>query len=402
MLLGFVQSWLSPQANPIGVDFGRETLRLAQVQVVEGEHRLVAAASADVPGHVRNDPAAKLAFFVEATRDLLSQGKFRGRQAILGLPAWSMHIQHLKLPKMDEDGVKKALPWEVRGKLPIDPSHAVLRHIIAGEIYNGQEPQQEVICLAAAKETVNQLLASAAKAKLDVVGMNVEPQAVIDCFGQVYRRKTDQESTTCYIDIGSSSTRVVIARHLHILFARTIPIGGEHFTRAAADALKINVDEARLLRTQMAQQPEKPENIEPRHEEESFALLHAALPAEAKPKEDDPFHRIEQALREPLHRLIEELDWCRRYHETTFAKFPIDRLLFIGGESRNKALCQTIAREMHLAAQLGDPMVRMSKTTEVGPESGLDRRQPQPAWTVALGLSMGSILAPAALSKEKA
>lgn len=30
-MLGFVQNWLAPRANPIGVDFGSDCLRLAQV-----------------------------------------------------------------------------------------------------------------------------------------------------------------------------------------------------------------------------------------------------------------------------------------------------------------------------------------------------------------------------------
>jgi hypothetical protein len=42
-----------------------------------------------------------------------------------------------------------------------------------------------------------------------------------------------------------------------------------------------------------------------------------------------------------------------------------------------------------LAAQVGDPLVRMARNSDVGIESGIDRRQPQPNWTVAVGLSMG-------------
>src|SRR6185369_942191 len=101
-------------ANPIGVDFGTDCLRMAQIQVVDGEPRIVAAASADVPSHVRNDPAGRASFFVETTRDLLAQGKFKGRQAILALPAAQMFIQHLRVAKMGEDELKKALPWEAR------------------------------------------------------------------------------------------------------------------------------------------------------------------------------------------------------------------------------------------------------------------------------------------------
>src|SRR4051812_35600905 len=249
--LGFVQNWFAPRANPIGVDFGSDCLRLAQVQYTGGEYKLIAAASADVPNMVRHDAAARLAFFVETTRDLLAQGKFQTRQAVLALPASCMHIQHLRVAKMDEAETTKALVWEARGKLPIDPSTALLRHLIAGEVYQDQEPKTEVIVMAAAREWVNQLLSAAAKARLDVVGMNVEPKALVDCFAHVYRRKTDQDLTNCFLDIGCGATRVTIARGQHILFARAIPIGGDHFTRAAANELKQSFEQMKLLRIQL-------------------------------------------------------------------------------------------------------------------------------------------------------
>src|SRR5687768_14888564 len=137
-MLGFVQSWFKPGANPIGVDFGTDTLRLAQVDLVNGEFQLVAAASADVPPHVRHEPSGRLEFFAQTTRELLATGGFRGRKAILALPAASMFIQHLRMAKMEEGEMKKALPFEAAGKLPIDPSFALLRHIVAGEVYQEQ------------------------------------------------------------------------------------------------------------------------------------------------------------------------------------------------------------------------------------------------------------------------
>ena len=52
---------------------------------------------------------------------------------------------------------------------------------------------------------------------------------------------------------------------------------------------------------------------------------------------------------------------------------------------------------MGIAAQVGDPLVRMGRISEVGVESGLDRRLPQPSWAVAIGLSMG----PAAVRRQQ-
>ena len=90
-MFGFVQSWFAPSGNPIGVDFGSDSLRLAQVEQVgvtagAADFKLVAAASADVPAHVRHDPPTGMAFFAETLRDLLGQGNFRGRRPCSACP----------------------------------------------------------------------------------------------------------------------------------------------------------------------------------------------------------------------------------------------------------------------------------------------------------------------------
>jgi type IV pilus assembly protein PilM len=411
-MLSFVQGWLSPKVNPIGIDFGSDCLRLAQVQWTGEEYKMIAAASADVPAQARKDSAARLAFFVETTRDLVSQGNFKGRQAVLALPAAAMFVRHLRMAKMDDEALKKALPWELRGKLPIDPSHAVLRHIVAGEVYQEQDPKDEIIAIAAARELVNQLLSAASRARLDVVGMNVEPKALIDCFAHVYRRKADATTTVCYVDIGCTASRAIIARGQEMLFARVIPVGGDHFSRAVADAMKISLEEARILRVKLCvnQMPveESRDKTEVREAAPAggIGLIKSALKVVGRVSNGNGAQEapevpnvagaaaeqtkiVEKACQEPLSRLIEELNLCRRYHESTFTAKPLERLIFVGGEARQRSLCQQVAKEMALAAQIGDPMVRMGRISDIGVESGMDRRQPQPAWAVVIGLSMG-------------
>lgn len=91
-----------------------------------------------------------------------------------------------------------------------------------------------------------------------------------------------------------------------------------------------------------------------------------------------------------IDRLVTELELCRRYHEATFPNRPIDRIVFVGGEAMQRNLCQRIAKALGIAAQLGDPMVRLGRTSKVTPEKGLDVSVPQPAWAIAIGLSIGS------------
>jgi Tfp pilus assembly PilM family ATPase len=204
-------------------------------------------------------------------------------------------------------------------------------------------------------------------------------------------------------------------------------VGGDQFSRAVSDALKIPLQDAKILRVKLCSQQQaapledgrtkidsEAEAPAPAHGDidstgdNSFALLDSALrksekseqPAKAQVANDaesgegemdesDQQARVHQACQEPLHRLVEELTLSRRYYESTFPDTPIDRLIFVGGEARQRGLCQQVAREMGLAAQIGDPLVRMGRISDISIDSGIDRRQPQPAWAVAIGLSMG-------------
>ncbi len=396
-MMSFVQSWLAAGANPIGVDFGTNSLRMAQVDLVDGEFRLVAAASALVPENIREDQSARLSFLTQTTRDLLIQGDFRGRRAIISLPASCMQIQHLRLPPADEAALRGALPGAVRGRLQIDPSDALLRHLVAGQIEQDGQVLNEVIVMAAQRAIVDELLHAAAKAKLDVIAMNVEPKAVVDCFSHVYRRRGDSERTSCYVDIGASATRVVVARGSHILFARSIPLAGDHFSRAVAAELHTTLDAARVLRVKRNLASRTCETRgRLRAQPSALTRDHRAdlnSPGVAPDEIDDQslalFQRIESASQAPLQTLIAELAACRADHDATFPNSKIDRLIFVGGEACDRAICERLAHGLAIPGHVGDPLVRMGRISNIRVESGIDRRSPQPGWAVAIGLSMG-------------
>jgi type IV pilus assembly protein PilM len=404
-MLSFVQSWFTPGANPVGVDFGTDCLRLAQVEKNRGEFRLVAAASAVVPHDIRHDSAARLSFFTRSLRELWTRGNFRGRQAALALPAASMYIQHLRLPRMDEATLKRAIPWEAQGKLPIEPSEALIRHLVAGDIYADDQPRSEVIVMAARGAFIEQFLAAAAKGRVEVMAMPVEPKAMVDCFLNIYRRETDTNATNCFVDMGCSATRVTIVHGSQILFARSIPIGGQRFSQAVGDSGRVEHARAGDARTEArlfagagaansatcvassASERRTDTCDEWKLEGRGCPQERRRAGADLGPPSGD--EELNPALEEPLHRLSEELTLCRRYHESTFPQRPVQRLVFVGGGAGNRTLCQNIAKEMGIGAMIGDPLVRMGRNTEVTIESGIDRRVPQPAWTVAIGLSMG-------------
>jgi Tfp pilus assembly PilM family ATPase len=409
-MLSFVQNWLTTEANPIGVDFGSDSLRLAQVELVDNEFRLVAAASAEVPSNLRGDKTVRLGFLTQTTRDLLTQGEFRGRRAILGLPASCMQIHQLRLPPADDASLRGALPGALRSRMQIDPGETLLRHLVAGQVEQDGTVLNEVIVMAAQRTLVDELLHAAAKARLDVIAMNVEPKAVVDCFSHVYRRRGDGERISCYIDIGASATRVVVARGQQIFFARAIPLAGDHFSCAVAAELHTTPDAARILRVNKhiaaseavrnrgrSGPSEPPANHEHRADLKSVDAPHA----EAERNTLALHQQIDRACGVPLEALIAALADCQRDHEASFPNSRIDRLIFVGGEACDRELCQTIADGLGIPGSVGDPLVRMGRISKISVESGIDRRLPQPAWAVAIGLSMGPAAADATMAVNK-
>ena len=87
--------------------------------------------------------------------------------------------------------------------------------------------------------------------------------------------------------------------------------------------------------------------------------------------------------------MSDELSLCVRYHSALFGQRRIDRVIFLGGESRSTALCRSLARALNVSAQLGDPLARYADGPHDPklPEPG----QASPSWASACGLCTASV-----------
>lgn len=349
---------------PIGIDLGTTSIKMAQLRALHRGYSLIAMGSSEVPPEARREPSARLRFLLDAIRTLMRTQGFKGTRCILSLPAEMTFVQHLKVPKMPPEQLEATLHWELQGKLPYDPSRAVIRHLVAGEILAENEVKQEVVVMAANRDTVETYINLLRRAKLDPVGVNIEACAIVDCFGRLFQRTSDNIRTTLFVDIGAASTQVVISHGPAVAFARNLFLAGNQFDQVVADALKVPLDEAHRLRYEAASA-----------------------------------HSEGQAMSEQVHAaqgpmveaLGEQLTSCLRYYESVFPNRPLERAVFLGGQAYDKRVCQTLARQLALPAQIGDPLAGIPREGEesAAPSNG---EANLPDWAVAVGLSLGSAL----------
>ena len=364
----------SPDRSAIGVSFGTHTIRLAHCGREKTEHTMLEAATCPVPDDVQTNPAVRSRFYVDALKTAIIRGKFTTRRAVLGIPNYMIQVRQLRVPKVEKGQLSSAIEAEISSKLPTDLSRFTLRHSVAGDVQNEQGTRQEVIVFAIETDALQKLLADAESAGLDVVGVSVEPKAVVDCFAHVYRRKADEFAVSMFIDVGASGTRCIIAQGSRTLFTRAIAVGGEELGRP-----EVLPDDTTLLRSN----PGVRVHAVSIGESDTVSTTSASNVASSADSTSD-------LRRSVISRLADELDMCRRYHEVTFTNLPIDRLMFVGGASQDHSMLRLIADRLQLPVQLADPMVRMNRRATINPDCGLDRRMPQPAWASAIGLSLGN------------
>jgi Tfp pilus assembly PilM family ATPase len=382
---------------PIAVDFGIGSLKIIQVEAGEPP-KLVAASCLDTPDELLNDHAARLEFQFKALPKLIRQGGFKGKRAVCTIPAWQTACKCLQFQKSDGVPVAELVKAALPAQMGVSADSIVYRFI---EVSNPTQPgKAEVIVLAAARDQVEHLMSGLVNAKLEPVGMQTEFLAAVRAFDHITKRDGDVNVTTLYLDMGSGSTKVMIAHGRQLAFARLIDVGGRHLDEIAASQLDCGLAEARKQRLSM----ELAAKAEPVAVGAGTAAnaAYKAVPADRRTGdsktppgfggnllEQDPVHVAPEpvCLDEPLEILIDEVQVCLRYHASQFPGRKIDRAVFVGGESRHRGLCQHIARGLRLPAQTADPLAWIARTG-LEPAIGVDMKQPQPGWAVPIGLCL--------------
>ncbi len=378
----FGVKWLSGKACPIGIDFGAESLKVVQLAREGDELRVLAAGRKEIPEAVASDPMMRVRFLGEALRELLARCPFKGRRAVTSVPSEHLFVQHMRMTRMSEQDLAKALPWEAQGKLPFPVRDAVMRHLIAGDLFVDNEAKSEVILMAAPRAAVENHLEAIAKAKLDIKAVLVPPLAILETFRFLFTRAEEREMCSLFVDIGATQTTAMITHATHVVFVKQVPVAGQAFSAAVATRLNCSRPQARSLRIELSRARLAATAAGP------DAGGVAVAESDGSAVKSEQAEAVQTACTEQVERLARELTYCVRYYQSLHPDRPLERVVFLGGEAHQRSVCQQVARALRLPAQLGDPMLRMHRS-HAGADCGdLVAGVPAPEWSVAFGCSL--------------
>jgi len=395
--------FLRQKVFPIGLDLGSASLKMVQLARTGDGLALVAAAQQDVPHALRHNPAAMQEWTIETIRNLLTTKPFKGRKVISCLPSRDLLVQHLRVAKMEPHHLEKALRFEAVAKVPFNVNQGRLCHLVAGEVYDGNESKLEVILMAASASVVARHLNIVERTKVEIASVNVEPCALVNCFAHLFADADPTEGATMFVDLGHACTKVIITHGRDIAFCRTIGIAGKQMLHAICDQQSLEqADAVPLLCSWNSQLTKTNATMTSASQHDTQDTNGIALATATEHPDQPAAHfdedtrkdqaaqsaRVEEALVPTLDQLYRELRSCIRYHDVVFGGQRVAKVIFLGGLAKNKSLCQYLARGLRLPAQVADPLARIKTETLIGDHSDLVEADRYSEWAIALGLSL--------------
>ncbi len=249
----------------IGLDIGSTAVRAAELSPGAQPTVIRAAQVPLPPGALENGEVRDPELVAEALRKLWQDGGFKGRQVWLGVGNQRVVVREIALPFLPEKELRQSLGFQVQEFIPMPVDEAVLDYDPIGEFEQEDRKMLRMLLVAAQRTMVDLLVAAVQAAKLEPMGLDLIPFALVRAVGTPdVGMDLDEPGDEAIIDIGSHVTNIVVHARGATRFVRILPSGGRDITVTIARAASIEDDVAeRLKRGIEVEEPEapKPEDV---------------------------------------------------------------------------------------------------------------------------------------------
>ncbi len=299
---------------------------------------------------------------VEALNDLFSEANITTKRASIAIPFKSSLISLIELPALDKAKLDEMIPIEARKYIPVPINEVALdwwvipkrESDISAEPGTFEEPAYkkktdtvEVLVVAIHKNTLEEY-----KTIADKLGLTTNPFE-IETFSAIRSVFGHDLTATAIIDMGASSTRVVIVDYGIARVVHTINKGAQDITLALANSLNIDFTKAEEIKRKVGAVGKVP----------GGDLLNIINPT------------IDYIMFE-ASRII--LNYQKKYSRS------ISKAIMVGGGALLRGLPDIASKSLEIEVKLGDPFKKLEAPAFLEPvlqEAG-------PSFAVAIGVAL--------------
>jgi len=233
----------------IGLDIGSTAVRAVELTGGDAPTVIHAAQVALPPEAVENGEVRDPTIVGEALRELWSIGGFKQRRVYMGVGNQRVVVREIGLPFLPEKELKASLGFQVQEFIPMPVDDAVLDYDRIGEFEHEGRKMLRLLLVAAQRGMVDQIVAAAVNAKLEPMGLDLIPFAMVRAVGTSDAgMDLEDAGDEAVVDVGAHVTNIVVHARGTTRFVRILPSGGRDITVAIARGLAVEDDVAELLK----------------------------------------------------------------------------------------------------------------------------------------------------------
>lgn len=372
------------------MDIGCQSIKVAEIKMMGGQPTVTAIAQAMTPEgavdhvgvHDGEAVGAVLKQLCSASGTSVSDMvvSVAGQGAVL--------VRTLEVPNMSDSELDQHMEWEITRNIPFGEK-TVQSDYKAFPPQDAASQNMDVVMAISPQSAVENIVTLVKKAGKKVAAIDVEPLGIARSLKVGYDSELHGK-TVCVVDIGHKTTSINIYKDGQLLMPRIVPIGGEMFTRAIADAMGTSFDEAERTKIEKGEIPAGAsaavaaapvtQTFEPYNPFGDATEEETAAPvvAETTPAPTSPMFN---AMAEVLDQLTAEVRRSIDYFRSKGG--DVEAIFLAGGGAKLKGLAGFLEGAVGVRTKLYEPLRGLGQNVKVQSDS-VDQAQLQ-EFAVAVG-----------------
>lgn len=310
---------ISGVSDFFGLDLGTTAIRLVQLRGSGNTKQLVKYAYAPIDAKVAlSDANADQQKLVQALKDLLAQAKVSTHNVAVGIPSARVFTTVVDIDRLSPAELAKTIKFQADSLIPTPLAESKIDWAVLGDSPK-DKTKVEVLLTSVTNDFIEKRLDL-----LESVGLNViafEPDNLA-----LARSLMAPDATTpqMFLDIGNSTSDLVIAMGGAPRLTRSIPTGTEAIVRAAVQNLSIDEKQAQQFVFKFGLNKDKLEG------------------------------QIYQAIIGTVDVLMAEIEKSIKFFQTRYPEAKLDRIIVTGGASTLPEFPLYVANRFGVSVEIGN------------------------------------------------
>lgn len=342
-------------AQIFGLDIGTSSIKIAEVKGNKSSRTLVALGSVATTGRgTLSEAESDQHELAQAVRTLVQEAKISTPFVVTSLPESQIFTRVIEMSSLTDSELSSAIKYEAEQYIPLPLTEVKLDYEVLSRPDAGNpDKKMEVLLVAAPNVLINRYLKI-----IDMAGL--KPHALeteITASSRALITASQFSPTTLILEIGATTTELSVIASKKIVFTRSIATGGLAFTRAVAQDLGFETDQA--------EEYKKTYGLD-------ASQLEGKISTSIKPIFDVVTAEVRRAL----------AYWAGRRADDN-----IKRIIVTGGSAKMPGLVPYLTDATGLEAELGNPWEGLSWSPTLSSEF----REEGPKFAIAVGLAQKEI-----------